>query len=246
MIRVEQRGETRVLTISNPARKGAVTAAMLEQLALEAARPGARCLVLAGEPKTFCAGYDLSALPDTPAAELPDAVLGRACAALEESPAPVIAAIGGAAFGAGFELAAACDFRVAAPGVKLALPPAKLGLVYSPEGSWRVLRAVGLQKARALFLRATTYTSEQLPELVDELAEDPLARALALAEEICALAPQSIAGLKRTLAALTKAPLDSADRAALEDLRRRAFSSQDAKEGRDAFLQRRPPKWSGA
>ena len=251
-LEVSDQGAARVLRISHAARKNAVDAGVLARISAEAARAtkdGVRALVLAGKGADFCSGYDLSAVeawdPMDPAAELPDAPLGRACAALEAAGPPVIAAIEGAAMGAGFELLCACDFRFAAPSAKLALPPARLGIVYSADGIARVVRAVGLQSARQLFLRAVRLdaAAAQAMGLV-ELAPDPMAAALALAEEIALLAPLAVAGMKRTLTALAPA-VDGRTRIELDQLRREAFASADAKEGRAAFLGRRPPKWTG-
>ena len=147
-------------SIAHPARKNAVDAAVLARIAAETARAtadGVRAIVLMGEGADFCSGYDLNAVeawdPLDLAAELPDAPLGRACAALEAAGPPVIAAVEGVAFGAGCELACACDFRVASSKARFSIPPARLGIVYSAEGAARILRLVGLQAARSLFLR---------------------------------------------------------------------------------------------
>jgi enoyl-CoA hydratase/carnithine racemase len=252
-LKVRDQGSTRILSISNPPRKNAVDAGLLARLQDEAGRAatdGARALILCGEGVDFCAGYDLNAVeawdPTDPSAELPDAPLSRACAALEAAPLPVIAAIQGAAMGAGFELACACDFRIAEEEAKLALPPAKLGLVYAPEGVARVLRTVGLAQARRFFLRAARVDGTEAVRvgLVDELADQPLKAALALADELAQLAPKSIAGMKRSLNELRPA-LDPKLLAELDGLRREAFASEDAREGLAAFLERRAPRWTG-
>ena len=247
---VRDEGPARVLVLSNPPRKGAVDAAVLARIAEECARAGdgVRAVVLTGVGSDFCSGYDLSSLPKELApGELPDAVLGAACAAIEACPAPVVAAIGGPAFGAGCELAAACDFRICAPAARFSLPPARLGLVYAAEGAWRIVRLIGLQEARQLFLRANQIPASHAEKigLVDSLADDPLHVALKLALDLEQLAPLSIAGMKRTLLALCSAPLDAATRAELEALRRQAFASADASEGRAAFLERRAARWTG-
>jgi enoyl-CoA hydratase/carnithine racemase len=242
-------GAARVLTISNPTRRGAVDAGLLARLEEEAVRAGrdrVRALILKGEGGAFSSGYDLSTLPEVPGGELPDAPLGRACAALEACAAPVIAAIEGPAFGAGFELTCACDFRLATKPARFSLPPAKLGLVYSPEGAFRVLRLVGLSNARELLLRARTLTAAEAEAMgLVRVVDDAMAEAHKLADELAELAPLSVAGMKRMLNELSRAPLDERVRAELDELRRAAFASEDAREGREAFLERRSPHWSG-
>ena len=248
-------GLVRVFTLSNAARKNAVDAAVLARLVEElarAARDSVRALVLTGEGGVFCAGYDLNALPegagarDTP--ELPDAGLVGACNALEACPIPVIAAVDGPAFGAGVELACACDLRVASHSARFCLPPAKLGLVYSPEGTSRVLRLVGIAQARRLFFTAAVIEAEEglRVGLCQELTQLPsaLPRALDLAHHLAQLSPGSLSGMKRTFA-LLEPKLDAVARAELEGLRRDAFSSDDAREGTTAFLERRAPVFTG-
>ena len=248
-------GPVRLLTLSNPARKNAVDAGVLGRLVDELARAAGdrvRALVLTGEGGVFCAGYDLNSLPEGAGArgatELPDAALVRACNALESCRIPVIAAIDGPAFGAGVELACACDLRVASNSARFCLPPAKLGLVYSPEGTSRVLRLVGIAQARRLFFTAAVIESEEALRigLCQELTALPsaLPRALDLAQHLAQLSPGSLSGMKRTFALLAPALAPEA-RAELDVLRRDAFASDDAREGTAAFLERRAPVFGG-
>ncbi len=230
---------------------------MLDQLVHElarAAKDGVRALVLAGEGGTFCAGSDLSAVEAASSGlhldhELPDAPLIRACAALEASPLPIVAALDGPVFGAGAELACACDLRVASPGARFCLPPARLGIVYSPEGCARVARLLGLAQAKRLFFTAAVIDANEarIIGLCEELQAAPsaVARALSLATEMAALSAQSLSGMKRTFALLTGS-LDADARAELDSLRRAAFQSADAQEGRRAFLERRSPQFNGS
>ena len=267
----------RVLTLSQPARKNAVDADALNQLVHQLSRAAAdrvRAVVLAGEGGVFCAGSDLSAVgaasdrlhanqialdPNQNGLhandfatglgedELPDAPLGRACAALEASPFPIVAAIDGPAFGAGAELCCACDLRVASSSSRFSFPPARLGLVYSPEGTARVVRLLGLGQAKRLFFTAAVLDAAEALRigLCQEVTAAPsaLPRALELASQLAQLSPRSHAGMKRTFALLAQ-PLSSEARAELASLRREAFTSRDAQEGRAAFLERRAPKFS--
>ena len=148
-ITVERRGDVAVVTLDNPARKNALDPPMLDALvtALAAlAGDGARAVVLTGAGDIFSSGYDIRALPaGTPPTSNP---LGPALAAISDGPLPVIAALNGAAIGGGCELAATCDLRVAHAAVTLTMPPARLGLVYSPSGCAASSRCAGC-RARA-------------------------------------------------------------------------------------------------
>ena len=256
-IRVEDRPaeRTRLLLFSQPARKNALDVAALEALRAELSRAVAdkvRALVLAGEGGTFCAGSDLASVGEETdrlhanQSGLPDAALIRACESLEAAPLPIVAAIDGPAFGAGAELACACDLRVASPSARFSLPPARLGLVYSPEGIARVTRLLGLAQAKRLFFTAAVIDANEALRigLCEELVEDAsaLPRALALAAELAKLSPRSHAGMKRAFSLLASA-VDREAQAELTALRREAFTSADAREGRAAFLERRAPKF---
>jgi enoyl-CoA hydratase/carnithine racemase len=125
----------------------------------------------------------------------------RACLLkLERHPVPSVALVRGAAFGAGFDLAAACDFRVGTPDAVLSMPPAKLGIVYSAEGLARAARLVGLARAKSLFLTARRLDGPTALEcgLLDECleAEAAEARALELCATLAAGAPLAISGMK--------------------------------------------------
>jgi enoyl-CoA hydratase/carnithine racemase len=242
-------GGIRVLTLERPQRRNALTPFLLDALA-EALTPDAevRALVLEARGPAFCAGYDLAQLgEDAAAARSPDARIQEVLALLEEHPAPSVAVVHGAAFGAGCELACACDFRVGTPEAVLCMPPVRLGVVYAPEGVWRVARLAGLQRARWMFLTAAEIGAEEALRwgLLDVVTADAAARAHALAATLAAGAPLAVAGLRRTLRCLGRAPFEPATREELEALRSEAFASEDAHEARAALREKRPPRWRG-
>ena len=238
-----------MLTLDRPQRRNALTPALLDALAAALAPDASvQALLVEAAGPSFCAGYDLGQLgADAEAARFPDARIQEALALLEAHPAPSVAVVQGPAFGAGCELACACDFRLGTPEASLCMPPVRLGVVYAPDGVWRVARLAGLQRARELVLTARELGAEEARAwgLLDRVHPDAAGQARALAAELAAGAPLAMAGLRRTFQLLGRAPLDASARAELEDLRRRAFASADAREARAALREKRPPRWKG-
>lgn len=240
----------RVVRLSNPAKRNALDAAALRALDRSLAESaGVRAWLVAGEGPQFSAGYDLAELERLPRrAPLPDVLLARVLDRLAAHPAPSVAAITGPAFGAGAELAFACDFRVADEAAVLCMPPAKLGVVYSREGVARVADAVGLPVARRLFLTGRRFQGEALLALglVDELVPpgEHFTRAQAWCGELARHAPLAVAGLKQALRFAARGST-AAERARFERLRRRSFFSADAQEGIHAAKEKRPPRFRG-
>ena len=238
------------LTISNPAKRNALDRGVLDGLVTALEAIDARCVILTGEGDVFSAGYDIGDLsPDAlaeEAAELLTHPFEAAVSALDAVPVPVIAALGGHAFGGALELAVACDLRVCAPGARLGMPPARLGVVYSHTGLRSFVDAIGSARTRELFLTARPVSAPEALSwgLVNEVVSDVRSRAVELATEIAALSPLSLRGNKRVLQALI-APVEPALEAELHALRDAAFRSDDFAEGVRAFTEKRPPKWRG-
>lgn len=248
---VEDRGLVRVLVIDNPDKRNALDAGLLgaiERAVREAPGTGARCLVLRGAgDKAFSSGFDLGTLGPPEGEGLPDAPVERTMAAVEDCPLPTIALLNGHAFGAGCELAAACDLRVARPGIQLGMPPAKLGIIYAPAGLWRFARLMGLSRAKELFFTGQPVSAERALSmgLVDRVGPDAAEAALALAAEIAVNAPLAVQGTKAILGMLARAALGAEELALATELRRRAFESEDAREGLAAFVAKRPADFKG-
>jgi enoyl-CoA hydratase/carnithine racemase len=252
------RGEVRILEISNPAKRNALDFQALEELEAacdEVGRDGVRCLVLRGAgEEAFSSGFDLAEIALVSArGERPDEAVERAADALDRVPCPTVAFLNGSAFGGGFELAVTCDLRVAREGVRLAMTPAKLGVVYPEGGLRRFADLVGAARTRELFFtgRSIDAATALAWGLVNRLAPAGAgeAEALALAGEIAGNAPLAVRGMKRILRLLEGAherALSDAEREEIASLRRRAFESEDLGEGRAAWTERRAPRFRGA
>jgi enoyl-CoA hydratase len=253
-LQVEDReGGVRVLTLARPARRNALDDALIARLhaalAPEACT-GVRVLLLRGHGGTFCSGYDLTGLgAPVPGGPLPDDALMDALARLQTHPLPSVALVQGTAFGAGCDLAAACDFRVGGQTALFCMPPARLGVVYSADGISRLSRVVGPARAKQMFLTARRVDAPTALAwgLLDEVHPDAdaEAHALALCDVLAQGAPLAVAGMKETFRLLARAPLAPEESAHLRQLRAQAFGSEDAREGRAAFLEKRRPHYTG-
>jgi enoyl-CoA hydratase/carnithine racemase len=246
-------GAVRELTLARPERLNALDDALLGELSAElerATRDGVRALLLRGDgARAFSAGYDLNALPSVTEGPLPDAILESTLARLDALPMPIVAFVNGHAFGGGLELAARCDVRIGVAGTKLGMPPCKLGIVYAPRGLARFWALMGPSGARRLFLSGEPITAVQAHRagLLDEVHPDLEAAECAaqiLVRIMAENAPLAIAGTRRIFAELERSLL-SAIGGDVERLRRQAFASDDAREGRAAFLEKRAPRFTG-
>ena len=238
----------RCLTLSHPERKNALDAGFFDSLeAALSTGTGVRAWLVRAEGQgIFSAGYDLTALNGFPAGSaLPDERLGVVLDRLSFHPAPSVALVTGLAVGAGCELAAACDFRVGNSAARFSMPPAKLGIVYALKGLRRLASRMGEQAARKMFLTGRAIDAAQAAQvgLLDVLAEDAEAEALKLCVELAGNAPLAVQGMKRGFQLLHEA--GDAELEAYELIRRISFNSEDAREGKDALLGRRAPKFQG-
>lgn len=241
MIHLEDRGHVALLTIDRTERRNALDHEALEQLLeAHAQASGARVVVLTGAGGHFCAGADLTGVEDTGFTDL----LRRVLAALRDDPRPVIAAVDGAALGAGTQLAVACDLRVATHGARFGVPAARLGLMVDHWTIQRLSLLAGAGPTRAMLLGAETYSGEDAERLgfVQRLGD--LDAALGWADEIAALAPLTLAGSKLALNRL-EMPVGRGDDADVAEAWERAWGSDDLQEGMAAFRERRRPVFHG-
>ncbi len=249
------------LTISNPDKRNAldhpildaITATLTELSGAGGSELKARCVVVTGAHGMFSAGYDIGEIPEEEFEERAERLVAHpfteAIDALEAFPYPTLAVLPGHTIGGGLELALACDLRVAKDAIKLGMPPAKLGLVYSHTGLRRFIDAIGAARTRELFLLGSYIDTPTALAwgLVNRVAADEALETLALelASELAGNAPLSQTGNKRVIAALLdgRGRLDAEIEAELIELRRASFASQDMREGMRAFAEKRPARW---
>jgi enoyl-CoA hydratase/carnithine racemase len=243
------------LTISNPTKRNALDQAILDGIATALDGVDARCVVLTGADGMFSSGYDIGDIPDDVFAVEAERLVAHpftdALEALDASDVPTVAALSGHTIGGGLELALACDLRIAADGILLGMPPAKLGLVYSHTGLRRFIDAIGVPRTRELFLvgRNVDARTALAWGMVNEVVgpADLEEATLGWATELAGNAPLSTSGNKRVIRELLRAqgPLDADIERELVELRRACFASEDMREGVRAFGEKRPARWKG-
>ena len=246
------------IRIDNPGKRNALDHEILDGLAelVPSLDEGitTRCLIITGTDRMFSSGYDIGDIPDEVFAEEAERLVAhpfsKAIEAVDRFPFPTIAAINGHALGGGLELAMSCDLRLAARGVKLGMPPAKLGLIYSHTGLLKFLDAVGPARTRELFFTGRNIDADRAEQigLVNEVTEpDKVGEvAVALAAEVAGNAPLSLRGNKEIIGKLVNfGRLSEQEERELIDLRLSSFRSHDFREGVKAFGEKRKPRWEG-
>ncbi|QYG95363.1 enoyl-CoA hydratase [Iamia sp. SCSIO 61187] len=230
----------RVVTIDRPDRRNAIDADHVAALteAVTGAPPTTRALVLRGAGGHFCAGADLKGIEGPEFAALLRVLLHG----LRDAPFPCIAAVEGAALGAGTQLAVSCDLRTTTDGATFGIPAAKLGLVVDLWTVQRLAALAGQGVARAMLLAADTLSGTDAHRLGLAQRLGPPDDAVAWAEGIAAKAPLTIAAHKLMLNALdADLPVDPDVAAAFD----RAWASADLVEGKAAFAEKRTPVFRG-
>ena len=250
-LRVERRGAVATLWIDRQPKMNTMTVAMREEFpglfaALEA-DDAVRVLVVRGAGgKAFSAGGDVAEFLTLQPADLER--WGDTLTAAERCRKPVIAAIDGFAMGAGLELAVACDFRIATRRSEFAFPEVRLGMIPGSGGTQRALRLMGMTRAKLFMMtgrRLSAAEAEAWGLITQAVADDALDGAVdALAAELAERPPLALRTLKLVLTRGADAPLDTA-----LELERKAYawlrSTHDYAEGVTAFLEKRPPRYTG-
>lgn len=255
----EENDNILTLTLNRPEKRNALTPEMLVQLyqvlMMHASKDRIRVVVLRGAgDRAFSSGYDINAIPTGVSPEVEKLLQKKspfelAVESIVDFPYPVIAMLNGFAFGGACDLAVACDMRIAADHVQMGMVPARLGMVYFPEGLQRFVRTIGLPRTKEMFFTARRYDTLRLKEmgLVDYvLPRNELADfTYALAGEIAANAPLSLRGIKRILNLISATGrLDASQQTEARKLVRASLESADLKEGQAAFLSKRRPRFN--
>lgn len=259
LVRTEQRGEVFEITLNRPEKRNAINTALFrafDAAVVQANRtPGLRAVLIRGAGKSFSAGIDVSNLMGLAESHGPhwqqrmravtdeyQDVLTR----LERLELPTIALLHGHCLGLAFELALACDIRIAAEGTLLGLPETRLGIIPDVGGTTRLTRLVGPARAKELIFtgrQIDAAAAEQWGIVSYVVPETELAaRAESLIAEISLAAPLAVGMAKRVIDGL--ADIDRGLQ--LEGwAQSQLFSTEDFLEGAEAFMTRRSPRFRG-
>jgi enoyl-CoA hydratase/carnithine racemase len=255
LLRSEDRGAVRLLTIDGEKQLNVLSRALVAELGEEAARAASaaavRAVVITGAgDKAFCAGANLKERQGWTEDDVRRWLveLHEGLRAIERCPKPWIAAVNGLALGGGCELALACDLRVVDPLAQLGLTEVKIGVIPGGGGTVRLARVIGLGRARDLILTARRVDAAEALQLgLANRISAPggaVAAAVELAEQIAANAPVGVAAAKAALEDAWDLSLDAALAREREHYEK-PLRSEDRLEGLRAFSEKRAPLWRG-
>lgn len=199
MILADRTGDVLRLVIDRPDKAGALTQAMLTQLADAVAASDAKLLVLTGTGKVFSAGADLDEVRSGTLATSP--AWERLSGAIADYPGLTIAALNGTVAGGATGMVLACDLRLCVAGAKFFYPVMKLGYLPQPSDPARLAALVGPARAKLILLGGQKITADEALAygLVDRIVEDPLDAALQIGEDVLAAAPDHVAAIKAVI-----------------------------------------------
>ena len=256
LVLTEIRDAVGIITLNHPGKRNALAKALVDDIIatmqdFEARK--LRVVILRAETgaKVWSAGHDVGELPESRRDPLGwDDPLRYLIRGIEEFPSPVIAMVEGGVWGGACETVFACDLIVAAPGATFAATPAKLGVPYNVSGMLTFLNASSMRIAKEMAFTARPISAaraERLGMINYVVPADELERfTVALAEDIAANAPLSIAVMKEQLRILAGAhPMTPQGFERIQGLRRLVYDSADYQEGIRAFKEKRKPKFRG-
>jgi enoyl-CoA hydratase/carnithine racemase len=258
LVLIRDEGGARIITLNRADKRNAFNLelgfAFRDALIAAAEATDVRTIIVNGAGKSFSAGIDFFAFA-TIIDLSGNATFRRAVRELQEIPnamarveKPVIAVVHGHCIGMALEMALACDLRIAEVGCKINIEEVRLGLIPDVGGSTRLVRAIGLPRAKELIMTGRTITPETAAQwgLVNEVAPagEGLAAALRWHEEFCAGAPNAVGLAKKVLDLAYD--LDTASSMQIEALAQSTLvPTEDFKEGVAARIEKRAPKWKG-
>ena len=251
-ILVETRGRVGLITLNRPQAMNALNNQLLREMmdALEAfdQEEGIGAMVITGNEKAFAAGADIKEMVDKTKQQVMDqdhiAVFGR----IRTIRKPVIAAVSGWALGGGCEVALSCDMIIASDSAKFGQPEINLGVIPGAGGTQRLVRVVGKALTMEMILNNRILSAQEALQyrLVNRVVSvsDYLNDAMKLAEEIASRAPLAVQAAKRMINQAYERFLTDG-LAEEKQVFYNLFASEDQKEGMQAFIEKRSPKWTG-
>jgi enoyl-CoA hydratase/carnithine racemase len=257
-LRAEKRGAVGWIVFDQPEKMNAISDAMWRALPEAMARFDAdrevRCVAFRGEgTQAFAAGADISQFEEIRDGQAAvgeyDALLDRVLHAIQDSRKPSVAMIHGFCMGGGLEVALACDLRYCGEAAQFAIPAAKLGLAYNVEGHKRLLETVGHARAREIMFLGRRYGAQEAAAmgLVHRVLPDGALETFVdgVIATLLENAPLAIANTKTILEEYVKSA-GAPDAARMREAMRRCAESEDYKEGRRAFMEKRKPNFKGS
>jgi enoyl-CoA hydratase len=253
MILTEIHNRVGLITLDRPKAMNALNNQLMREVmdALESfdRQEDIGAMVITGNEKAFAAGADIKEMADKSASEIKDRDYTAVFDQIRSIQKPVIAAVSGWALGAGCEVAMSCDMIVASESAKFGQPEITIGVIPGAGGTQRLTRAVGKAIAMEIILNNRTLHAQEAHQfgLVNRVVpvEAYLEEALKLAEEIASRAPLAVRAAKRMINQVYEESL-SAGLAEEKQEFYMLFSSQDQKEGMQAFIEKRKPEWKGS
>ena len=256
-LRVEKRGATGWITFDQPGKRNAINNAMWrgipEAMKRFDADPDVRCVVFRGAgTDAFSAGADISEFEKNRSSKEAvggyDTLLDQVLHSIQDSLKPSVAMIYGYCFGGGVEIALACDLRYCGASAKFAIPAAKLGLAYNVEGHKRLLETIGHAKTREVMFLGRRYDAQEALDMGMVHRVLPDSDLQGFVDEVIQTletnAPLSIANTKTILEEYAKS-VGAPDHARMSAAIERCAQSEDYKEGRRAFMEKRKPRFQG-
>ncbi|MGH8630950.1 MAG: enoyl-CoA hydratase/isomerase family protein [Burkholderiales bacterium] len=253
LLRLAIDGPVATVTLNRPEKLNALTPEMLDELSRVAARLDAdkqlRCVLLTGAgDRAFCVGADVHAWSALEPLDMWRSWVKRGHQVFEQWARlrqPVIAAINGHALGGGLELAAAADIRIARTGAGFGLPEASIATCPGWSGTQRLASLIGSARVKWLALTGRRIDADEayrIGLIAEPASPDALGRAHAIAAEVCRLAPVSVQLSKQLIDAGSGMGLATALEAMAGAL---AASTQDGREGKASFAEKRAPHYKG-
>jgi len=249
---LERRDRVAIVQLNRPDELNALSPAMMDELlellrALDADRT-VGAVVIAGHGRAFVAGADMKSMKNRPLCDVLAAQSSRFWLRLAEIEVPLIAAVSGPALGGGCELALACDLVVASETAMFSQAEIKVGILPGGGGTQRLARSLGKHLAMELVLTGRQVRADEAQRLgfVNRVvpAEQWRTAAISLAEEVAAGPPLAVRLAKRAVLAAEEGPI-GLGMLAERKLMELAFAGADRVEGMTAFVERRPPRWTG-